>query len=521
MAVEKDLSNVVRPHLVFKATRFVRGEDQVKRNEDGILERELQDKRVDVSFQSNAWVDVETNLYGLSKARRVFDQFEKSVHFEDNLSSHKTQTVTDFQKTTTCTQRLFPPDLTHVLQPIDRHVGIIYKRDVYRAVRSDAMKRIRNANGLEKSRITPFEKRVLITKVVADTHERLSKTSAFRRSFIATATWMSSHYYSKSTVSLQGIKYEYTSVCSPEAIEAHKSVVEAEKSKLEAEKIKLETEKVAALKKIEEKKLELKEKFTPATEKSREIWQILELYANETTSSCFGAIAAHLGSHFICAGSFPAFVVAKTFSQHAKIKELTGLKYNDIDIYHGSFGDGKFERLSCKQEKVKGVESEVNFISCAHLSTSCLISNFDINAVAVCVHVLVENDIIASVKWTVTPQFWHFLLVDPTLQSWWTDSPSRTLVRLAYKSYDMGIPFSRSSLSLTNGELFTSHRKKVEEMKEKWDDYPFIDYKLKSKSKKSYVFVRVKTECQCGRKANLKCISKKCSKCCKLGIVSC
>ena len=60
------------------------------------MERELWDKRVDVSFQENAWVDAETNLYGLSKAKRIFNQFPVSVQFEDNLSSHKTPAVNDF-----------------------------------------------------------------------------------------------------------------------------------------------------------------------------------------------------------------------------------------------------------------------------------------------------------------------------------------------------------------------------------------------------------------------------------------
>ena len=54
MEVSEDLSNLVRPHLVFKATRFARGEDWRKRDVDGTLERELWDKRVDVSFQENA-----------------------------------------------------------------------------------------------------------------------------------------------------------------------------------------------------------------------------------------------------------------------------------------------------------------------------------------------------------------------------------------------------------------------------------------------------------------------------------
>ena len=41
MSVEADLDNLVRPHLVFKATRFVTGEDWTKKNEEGTFERDL------------------------------------------------------------------------------------------------------------------------------------------------------------------------------------------------------------------------------------------------------------------------------------------------------------------------------------------------------------------------------------------------------------------------------------------------------------------------------------------------
>ena len=54
MEVSKDSRNLGRPHLVFKATAFVRGEDWKQKNQDGILERDLWDKRVDVSLQANA-----------------------------------------------------------------------------------------------------------------------------------------------------------------------------------------------------------------------------------------------------------------------------------------------------------------------------------------------------------------------------------------------------------------------------------------------------------------------------------
>ena len=54
MEVSEDLSNLIRPHLVFKATNFIRGEDWTKREGNGVFERDLLDKRVDVSFQANA-----------------------------------------------------------------------------------------------------------------------------------------------------------------------------------------------------------------------------------------------------------------------------------------------------------------------------------------------------------------------------------------------------------------------------------------------------------------------------------
>ena len=96
MEVSDDRSNLIRPHLVFKATKYYRGEDWTVKNDTGIYERDLWEKRVDVSFQSNAWVDAQTNLYGLSKAKPVLDAGDQTVWFEDNLSSHKTAAVLQF-----------------------------------------------------------------------------------------------------------------------------------------------------------------------------------------------------------------------------------------------------------------------------------------------------------------------------------------------------------------------------------------------------------------------------------------
>ena len=147
-------------------------------------------------------------------------------------------------------------------------------------------------------------------------------------------------------------------------------------------------------------------------------------------------------------------------------------------------------------------------------------TNCDINVVAVFVDVKVHNQQVSNTEWVIGAQFWDFLFSEHILRSWQTDSPARTLVRLAFKSYQMGLPFSQGSLNLLDGELFVSHKKKVEEMEVKWDAYPYRQYKLES-SKKSYRFRKIRAECPYGRKANLKCAVEKCSKCCSKDPVVC
>ena len=108
--------------------------------------------------------------------------------FEDNLSSHKTQEVIDFWQTTKCFQRLYPPDLTHVLQCIDRHIGIQYKSEVYKRVRRENMKNCLDPTKQSYTKLSALKKRVLISQAIGDVHERLCRNRAFRRSFLATET---------------------------------------------------------------------------------------------------------------------------------------------------------------------------------------------------------------------------------------------------------------------------------------------------------------------------------------------
>ena len=506
MSVEEDLSNLVRPHLVFKGTKFVMGENWTKKDADGNQEKDLQDKRVDVSFQANAWVDTETNLYGLSKANVVFEKYAQAVQFEDNLSSHKTPAVLAYQRTTNCSQRLYPPDLTQVLQPIDRHIGIQYKTAVYKAIRSKSFELVRESKDSKSPHLSAMEKRILITKAVAEKHELLAKSGAFRRAFIATGTQITNQSAEKE-VKLQGLEYDYRAVCSQSEIYRHKSVIEADKAIEEAKRIE-------AIRIRDETKREFELKFAGALESSKALWLKLEALVIEASSNCFQAIAQQVQGDFICAGSFPAYIIAKQLGVLSSEHNCVQLKFNDIDIYHGNFGDGELKRTDCTQSMIKKIKTEVNLIQCENLNIPYLINNVDINAVAVCVLVQVLESKVISSQQTVAPEFQHFLLEDNTIQSWRTDSPARTLVRMAFKSFEMELPFSMSSLSITDGLLFTSHKRKVEKMKREWSAYPFSEYSLRTKGKKSFVFVRTIANCSCGKKANLKCVGLMCSKCC-------
>ena len=124
------------------------------------------------------------------------------VTFEDNLSSHKTLEVLRFWKThlkNFVGPRFVPANLTDIIQVIDRHIGIIYKRAVYKAIRVELQKRLRQAreaaggaDGITIKALIPREKRIIITKAVSDCHERLTHhlCKTYERAFIATGTWM-------------------------------------------------------------------------------------------------------------------------------------------------------------------------------------------------------------------------------------------------------------------------------------------------------------------------------------------
>ena len=146
------------------------------------------------------------------------------VNFEDNLSSHNTLEVLEFWKThlkNFVAPQFVPANLTDIIQVIDRHIGIIYKRAVYRAVRVELMKRLREArdaagcaDGITIKAMTPKEKRVLITWAVGDCHARLTHhlCKTYERAFIATATWMPVYHLLQSVVTFDSESNNATTV---------------------------------------------------------------------------------------------------------------------------------------------------------------------------------------------------------------------------------------------------------------------------------------------------------------------
>ena len=385
---------------------------------------------------------------------------------------------------------------------------------MYRAIRGEGMKQFREHKKLESLRLSPLKKRILITKTVADTHESLARSGAFKRAFVATGTCLPYDHSADGEVALQGVCIDYKAICTQTAIEKHKSLIDI----LEAEK----TAKILEAKRLaDEKRLLQAQIFAPAIKQSKSLWPRMLPLIKLATEGILAAIARHVKSSYICAGSFPAHMFAKVRNELLEVDTNFRLVSNDIDIYYGTFDAGKVDRIDCTYAQIQGIDKEVNLLKCSNLNLESMMSNCDINAVAICVMVVVEKSVVTATDWIVSPEFWHFWLISRTLQSWRTDSPARTLVRLAYKSYQMKLPFSFSSLSLLDGVLFTSHQKKILEMKAKWPEYPFCDFKLRAKSKKSFVFEQMRTECECGRKANKKCAFSKCSKCCSKESTNC
>jgi hypothetical protein len=127
------------------------------------------------------------------------------------------------------------------------------------------------------------------------------------------------------------------------------------------------------------------------------------------------------------------------------------------------------------------------------------------------------------------PEFWHFFLSSATERKLCAVSHaagSRSLVRLAFKSFEMGIPFSSEKLDGTSidpcaDQLFASHKEKIEAM-QRWEDSPFRIMHIVTHMRGGSFLKRLGkklncSDCKKGR-GNKNCVRVCCKKCCLANI---
>ena len=153
---------------------------------------------------------------------------------------------------------------------------------------------------------------------------------------------------------LQGLNFEYDKVITPEAVDKHLIIVKANQAKERAEKER--SDRLA-----EEKATKLAAKFAPAVKRARRLKPELLSELSKTVMLEFSLIASHLNGSFICAGSYPAAKLAAIWSSNIESTTSIELRYNDIDVYHGAFGEGITQRKECVWTKLDGMETKVNF----------------------------------------------------------------------------------------------------------------------------------------------------------------
>ena len=163
-------------------------------------------------------------------------------------------------------------------------MGIIYKTEVYQAIRNKSMRLLRGEGETASTRLTPSTKRILITKTVGETHERLARSGVFGKAFLGAGTWLPSNHSADHEVRLQGVKMNYGKVITLEAVEAHQKIVQEREAREEAQR-------KAAKKLAEEIERATAEKLAPAVKRSHELWPNLQPPFYTATERYFNVIA--------------------------------------------------------------------------------------------------------------------------------------------------------------------------------------------------------------------------------------
>ena len=548
MELRDNRLNLPKPHLVFQATKFQTADDWHDQDE-----RAEWDDRVVVSFQQNAWVDTRTHVHAMKEVLAPINNYlagveEKGLVIEDNLSSHKTDEALDFwanELENFLMPEFVPPNMTEVIQVIDRHIGILYKRAVYRAMRREIMRRLREAreaagtaHGVTIKPMTPRERRILITRAVADEHERLSASGCYLRGFIATATWMpvwhlmdndpmdrapTANVSEDFEVALQHLpEYKYHEQCSRDKILPLLKKMRDEEEAVQREEARAEEEARAAR---EAERLAMRPYVDKAEAMMGDVMDALLPLVEKDLLTIHNETGFE---RFIIGGSWAAMKIVDALVDVCEEEEFEAmaLEANDVDVYHGEFTE-EDRKLNVKLDaicykKVDELAVEVNTVECENLSARSLLQNNDLNITACCFSIDVSSDPLFSIQ--ASPCFWEFVFQKgserkiKTVNHHGQSHGPTTCIRMAYKAMRMGFAFSFGDIDVTDGTIANSQKKKIDEMfEENWTENPFLGYQcLKRKSHFVISKKHEKTKCvHCiTRWAHAKCCNSMCKKCC-------
>ena len=543
--------NVPKPHIIFKAKHTQSGTSW------NAAEQQEWDPDVVVSFHPNAYVDWESNLLGLQQVMKPINDYlaessVKGVYYEDNFSAHKKEIVVDYWESDLKqfkAPQYYPPDLTMSLQPVDAHIGIRYKKAVYKTVRDEIFKR-RKAENMNP--LTARERRILITKAVGSVHRAYLQNAKnvvdegrddmlipTYRAFIQTGNYLPIQHLREDhigTVKLNLdsiVKIQHfeelsypdlvNKVCVSEWIKERDEERKAETLEAEVTKEKLRT-------------IQWNLDASTAIYRDQGIAfknQMRDEFIKLVEPTIL-AIANKIRANFCVMGSWPAKIAMQLIDQNLEKK----MKANDIDVFYpvGSNSSQKGDELKIDFTKLEyialdGMEEEVNKIPVLQgYSVEELLLNNDINATAIGLDISVliggeaDTDKVDSGDILIVPHygkhFWEFAYSDShSLKPTKANARAKTFVRLQYKSCQMELPVSGTEhMDLFSEILSKSHKEKFDFILNTKPEQvkgvrikPFrgpTTFKLEEVSMPSICSV-----CKV-KQGNIKCEYKACKKCC-------
>ena len=540
-----------------------------------------------VTFNPHAWADQEQSRLALINWSQDlgFGTGTDSVEYagvftEDNLGSHKTPMLMDWWEDNMpqWVHRYYPPNLTWCLQPVDRHVGIVYKLAVYQAIRTCIMRKIREQEAkiaaqdtsvLSEIKLSASEKRIIITQTIARVHKARwehNSGKAFWSAFTKTGTWVDvahllnakpdgeggevQHGPDDEHVFLQGLtsrskvghsnndpctckttpcncRYLYAdhitreSVLQYQAEEDAARVVADEVKRADEQAVQHARDGVLAVRAARAQ--ELRDEVATGDD----WWQAVKGPVEAEAANLLAAVGARLKQDFVLAGSYLPSLIAKHLSRAGRLTPPLVLTFDDVDVYCGGIGDGPLHRTGHQHEtlKVDGQpDVDLNVVKGTGISMEGLAYNADINAVAVCAQ---HSHAAGTTQYEFNPEFWEFMQ-SRVIRAISAATPTITAIRAFHKGREMKLAVDEDTLQVSPQRLgdkkrcvfYASQHAKL--LLLRGDDGPTalsaVQTKLEvagNKGGKPNVWRLLPRLCTCGKGNRLTCYQYLCSNCCK------